>query len=337
MPCIRGASVSFFVMNSILPNIIIPSFKTKSGHIQDVNLSYEVFGKPLGSAPVVLVIHALTGNSNVCGPDGWWVSLIGEGKCIDTNRYSVLAFNLPGNGYDCDRGSIIETYKAFTAFDVAVILNQGLEKLNISNLYAGIGGSVGGGVLWELAVLNPDLIEHIIPVASDWKSPDWVIANCFIQDNILNNSSRPLYDARLHAMTLYRTPESFTKKFDRSFRSSGYYNIESWLNHHGDKLENRFSVAAYKMMNQLLKTIDVAENNEAFKLKAKALSGKVHIVTINSDLLFKNELNWQTYNMLIELNVEASIHEINSIDGHDAFLIEFEQMAQFLSPIFKIN
>jgi homoserine O-acetyltransferase len=218
---------------------------------------------------------------------------------------------------------------------VADVLNLGLKQMQISSLFAGIGGSVGGGILWELAILNPQLIKNIIPVATDWKSPDWVIANCYIQDNILNNSSRPLYDARLHAMTLYRTPESFTNKFSRSLRSDNFYNIESWLNHHGKKLEHRFSLAAYKMMNQLLKTINVADNEEDFKIKVKTVSGAIHIVTINSDLLFKNNQNWNTFNILKTIGLDVSIYEIDSEDGHDAFLIEYEQMNHFLSPIFK--
>ena len=91
------------------------------------------------------------------------------------------------------------------------------------------------------------------------------------------------------------------------------------------------------MMNQLLKTINVAENEEDLKNKAKSLSGAIHIVTINSDLLFKNNLNWKTYDTLKSIGLDVSIYEIDSEDGHDAFLIEFEQMNRFLSPQFLNN
>ena len=64
----------------------------------DIELSYELFGQPLGQAPIVLVNHALTGNSSVTGKNGWWNSLIGQNKLIDTNDFTVLAFNFPGNG-----------------------------------------------------------------------------------------------------------------------------------------------------------------------------------------------------------------------------------------------
>ena len=78
--------------------ILIQNFTTETGVVYPViNLSYEVFGPALHTAPIVLVNHALTGNSQVVGESGWWNDLIGETKTIDTAKYSVLAFNVPGN------------------------------------------------------------------------------------------------------------------------------------------------------------------------------------------------------------------------------------------------
>ncbi|MDP5082483.1 MAG: homoserine acetyltransferase, partial [Winogradskyella sp.] len=83
-----------------LKYIKIPKYTTESGKTIAISLSYQTFGKPLHDAPIVLVNHALTANSNVIGDKGWWNDLIGQHKCIDTNSYTVLAFNIPGNGYD---------------------------------------------------------------------------------------------------------------------------------------------------------------------------------------------------------------------------------------------
>ena len=94
-----------------LKTLHIPNFVTKSGKATPIILSYQTFGLALGSAPIVLVNHALTGNSNVCGEDGWWTYLIGENKCIDTNNFTVLAFNIPGNGYGNDEDILINNYK----------------------------------------------------------------------------------------------------------------------------------------------------------------------------------------------------------------------------------
>lgn len=318
-----------------LKYISIPNYITQNQKSQDINMSYQTFGCPLYSAPIVLVNHALTGNSSVCGDNGWWNDLIGKDKCIDTNKYTILSFNIPGNGYDENPENLIENYRDFTAKDIAKLFITGIEKLKINNLFAVIGGSVGGGIAWEIASLKPELAEHIIPIASDWKSTDWLIANCHIQDAILNNSKAPLADARMHAMTLYRTPESFKVKFQRSKKDVELFNVESWLNHHGKTLNNRFQLSAYKMMNQVLKTINITDNDNKFSEIAKQIKSNIHIVTINSDLFFKAEENWNTYIDLKQYKDNVYINEIKSIHGHDAFLIEYNQLSKILKPIFK--
>jgi homoserine O-acetyltransferase len=320
-----------------LKYIKIPKYNTESGKTLDITLSYQTFGKTLYDAPIVLVNHALTANSNVIGKQGWWNDLIGDHKCIDTKSYTVLAFNIPGNGFDNKSENLIENYKDFTARDIAKLFDLGLEQLKIEQLFAVIGGSVGGAIAWELAALKPDLIAHLIPVATDWKSTDWLIANCHIQDAILNHSSQPLADARMHAMTLYRTPESLTQKFERTKKTNALFNIESWLNYHGHNLNNRFNLSAYKMMNQILRTIDITEGRNDFLDVASKITSSIHLITINSDLFFKAEENWNTYLALKSVKKNVTIHEIKSIHGHDAFLIEFDQLARFLKPIFKIK
>ena len=310
------------------------NYKRFDGGLQKISLSYQIFGKPIGVSPVILVNHALTGNSNVAGRNGWWNKLIGSNKIINTNKFTVVSFNIPGNGYDNIEENLIYNYKDFIAIDIAKIFSIGLKKLNINKLYAAIGGSLGGGIVWELAILNPDLIKHIIPVASDWKSSDWLIANCFIQDSILNNSSKPLYDARIHAMTLYRTPESFNSRYNRE-KKDNIYSIEAWLNHHGKSLENRFKVQAYKSMNQLLKTIDITRGEDILNELIKKITGNINIITIDSDLLFCSNENWKMHERIKKIKKNVNIFEIKSKYGHDAFLIENEQMINIIKAIFN--
>ena len=227
---------------SELKYIQIPNFTLESGKAVSLKLSYQLFGQPLGTAPIVLVNHALTGNSNVAGEGGWWLDLIGVDKVIDTKVYTILSFNIPGNGYD---GFVIDNYKDFVARDIAKLFLEGLKQLNISKIFALIGGSLGGGIAWEMAFLAPKLAEHLIPVASDWKSTDWLIANCQIQEQFLVNSSNPVHDARMHAMLCYRTPKSFKERFQRGKNNDlQIFNVESWLLHHGNKLQERFQLSA---------------------------------------------------------------------------------------------
>ncbi|MFC4722376.1 bifunctional aspartate kinase/homoserine dehydrogenase I [Geojedonia litorea] len=315
--------------------ISIDNFTLESGVKLPLQLSYQTFGKPLHSAPIVLVNHALTGNSNVAGDNGWWTDLIGENKVIDTNSYTVLAFNIPGNGYD---GFVIENYKDFVARDIARIFINGLEKLQISKLFALIGGSLGGGIAWEMAVLKPKLAEYLIPVATDWKSTDWLIANCQIQEQFLVNSNNPVHDARMHAMLCYRTPKSFKERFQRSKNDDlEIFNVESWLLHHGKKLQERFQLSAYKLMNQLLKTIDVTRGKGDNVNVLDIIKSNIAIVGVDSDLFFTAEENRETQKKLAVSHPNVTYSEINSDHGHDAFLIEFEQLEKIIEPIFRPN
>ena len=313
--------------------ITFQNFTTESGAIYaTLNLSFQVFGPELNSAPIILVNHALTGNSQVIGASGWWNNLIGENKTIDTQKYTILAFNVPGNGYD---DTLIQNYLDFNARDVARLFLEGIRILKIEQLYTIIGGSVGGGIAWEMIALQPKISQHLIPIASDWKSTDWLIANCYLQEQLLNNSRKPIEDARIHAMLCYRTPESFKEKFKRTTNEEmAIFNVESWLAHHGKKLQNRFQLSAYKTMNQLLKTIDITRNRNSFAAVVSEIEASIHIIGINSDLFFTATENKETYKELKRQNKKVSYREIQSIHGHDAFLIEFEQLDHLLKDIF---
>ena len=319
-----------------LLKIIIPQWYLQSGKtLKDVVLSYQFFGPVLGTAPVVLVNHALTGNSNVGGSNGWWKTLIGEEKTIDTNYFfTVISFNIPGNGFDDDTDNLIYNYKDFTAADVARIFWLGLKQLGISQLHTIIGGSLGGGIAWEMAALEPKKVTNLIPVATDWKATDWVVANTLVQDRILNNSVNPVADARLHAMLLYRTPQSLQGRFNNSYINDAFA-VEHWLNRHGKNLEERFTVPAYKLMNHLLKTINIAKQS-SFEAVAKTITAAIHLVAVDTDLLFTAEETQKTYDLLKQNGNDVYYNEIKSVHGHDAFLIEWEQLAEILAPVFQL-
>lgn len=320
----------------MLQEIYIPEFQNSAGKLHDICLTYQFFGRDPEHAPVVLVNHALTGNSQVSGDNGWWNAIVGRGKAIDTDTYSVLAFNIPGNGYNGNEHHLIHNYKEFRLKDVAKLQSIALQKLGISKLFAIIGGSIGGALAWELAVLQPNLAEIIIPIASDYKTTDWVLANCKVQDQILNNSSEPVKDARMHAMTFYRTPQSLTHKFKRSKHTEEpLFKVESWLKYHGDQLDSRFLLASYKLMNHLLTTIDISEGTNNFIEVAQKINSSIHLITIDSDWFFLAEENWDTYVNLSMVKKDIRINEIKSIHGHDAFLIETNQVENILRPIFK--
>ncbi|WP_029037232.1 alpha/beta fold hydrolase [Salinimicrobium xinjiangense] len=321
----------------MLQEIIIPDFKNSAGTLQQFRVSFRFFGREPGTAPVVLVNHALTGNADVTGENGWWKELVGPEKCIDTDKFTILSINVPGNGAGGKKEHLLHNYSEFTLDDIARIFALVLEELKINSLFAAIGGSIGGALVWHLASLKPDLIQNLIPIATDLKATDWVLGQCKVQDQILNNSSDPLHDARMHAMTFYRTPASFSAKFRRKRNESNLqFEVANWLSYHGRRLESRFELAAYKLMNHLLTTIDICGEEEASVAAAK-VSGNIHLIGVDSDLFFLPGEIRETYRELSAVKQNVNYYEVKSIHGHDAFLIEYEQLTKFLAPIFNLE
>ncbi len=317
-----------------LNEIKIIDFITESREaIPSINLTYQLFGKQLGDAPVILINHALTGNSNLTGKNGWWKEVVGEDRAINTKKFSIISFNIPGNGF-CSN----DFYHPdkFHLGDIANLFILALEQLKIKKLHSIIGGSIGGCLTWEIAAKKPSIAKFIIPIASDWKARDWMIANTYLQDRILNNSKNPVQDARIHAMTFYRNPKSLNNRFGRSFnQSKGIYNVESWLDHHGTKLNERFNLESYKMMNQLLRSTDITRGGKGFIKIASNINSEIHLVCVDSDLFFLPDDDKKTYNLLSKSKKDIFYHEINSIHGHDAFLIETKQISNIFTKIFK--
>mgnify|MGYP005985860401 FL=1 len=320
-------------MEEELNHILLEDFETLSGSkIKKLQISYQVFGKKLGSAPVIVVNHALTGNSLVSGINGWWSDIIGFEKPIDTTKYSVLCFNIPGNGFNENN---FDFNLDLNLGDIALMFIKAIDKLKIGKLHAIIGGSIGGCLTWEMIALKNDLASIIIPVAADWKATDWLIANTFLQDRILKNSRDPVSDARIHAMTFYRTPKSLNTRFNRTKNlDKNMYNVESWLSHHGEKLRQRFSLESYLFMNKLLSSTDITRDGESFINKISKIKSSIHVISVDSDVFFLTDEDHETVSIAKNNNIDIKNHIIKSIHGHDAFLIETKQISDIFTKIF---
>ncbi len=301
------------------------SYHTDSQKEYHIPLSYQLFGKALFSAPLILINHALTGNSDVAGEKGWWKNLIGENRIIDTNKYTVLCFNIPGNGYD---SFLLDEYENFTPSDIANIFLKGLEILGVTRLYAIIGGSLGGGIGWEMLAKNPGLAEIFIPVACDHKTHDWLHAQCLIQKFLLNQNDEPLQKARIHAMLCYRTPQSLNDRFQNTYNNEKQrLESEDWLTYHGNALNERFSLKAYRLMNHLLMNINADED------RLNRIEADIHLIGVDTDLFFPaSEIRICCGNLKKNKN-RVFYHEIQSIHGHDAFLMEYEQLNTIIKNI----
>ena len=307
------------------------NFKLSSGQNVSLRLSYQTFGLKLGKAPLVVVNHSLTGDSNISGDKGWWSELIGSKKMIDTHKFCVMCINIPGNikekrGFNYGNKWILH--------DDAKLFVQLLKNLGVRKVHSLIGGSIGGGLVWEMGLLDENFFENLIPVAADYKASDWLISNTYFQNLILKNSKNPVFDARLHAMLSYRNPKSINRRFKIKSNDLNERKVIDWLNHHGNKLKEKFSLKSYIHMNHLLSSIGYNYENKFLKLITKNKS-KIHLVGVNSDLLFPNFEIENTYDLLSTIKSNIYYYQIQSDHGHDAFLIEFKQMKSKLNHIFE--
>lgn len=310
----------------------ISNLKTVNGkNYTDFKITYQIFGRKLHQAPIVLVHHALTGNSDLLSEErGWWKEIVGENKLIDTKHYTVIAFDMPGNGYG---GYLLKNYNDFCFRDMVNAMIIALKDLGVNKVYASIGGSIGGFIPWQIAIAEPEFAEYIVPVATHWQTNDWVLAYAYVQEQLLLHSKRPLFDARIMGMILYRTTQSLNKKFERTKNKNGMFNIASWLEHHGNKLEQRFDIQAYKTMNNLLFSTNPV-GDKPFEEVAKKIKAKIIQINIDSDILFPVKEALKTKKILDELKVKNEYYEIKSEHGHDGFLIEHKQISEFLNKIF---
>ena len=110
--------------------------------------------------------------------------------------------------------------------------------------------------------------------------------------------------------------------------------MESWLKHHGEKLKNRFERASYKLMNHLLKTIGNHLSEKDFETFLQKTNTKIHIISVDSDYMFTEKEQCETYQFIKNQYEKARYNTIKSIHGHDAFLIEFNQLHTILNRYF---
>lgn len=306
-----------------LEQILISDFTTSSGKTYTIPITYQCFGPALHAAPVILVLHALTGNSNVAGPDGWWHKLVAHGSAVDLDKYTVIAFNIPGNGYD---GFFVEDYQDFNISDIAQLFILALRILNVDHLWVIIGGSLGGAIGWEILSQQPQYASFFIPIATHFKTSDWLYTQCVVQEFLLESPEDGMYKARYHAMLCYRTPNSINQRFKNQILENGKRKSEDWLDYHGNALGLRFEKRSYQLMNHLLKSINV--NKE----KLLKIESEIHLIAVNTDLYFTSEEMKATWDLNFK-EAKLHYHEIISEHGHDAFLIEYEQLNNIISNI----
>ncbi len=312
----------------------------ESGAALPVTVAYRHDG-PGSDAPQVLVIHALTGSADAAGD--WWEPIIGPGRALDTDRLGVLCANLLGGRYgttgptSADPATGNPYGAAFpqpTARDEASALWALADRLGIERFALVAGGSLGGMVAQEVALARPAAVGHVTVLGAPAATGAMAIAWNHIQLELIDAlGERGLELARQLAMTTYRSEPDFDGRFGRGIEDDGRFSVSSYLDYQGKKILGRFDPDTYRVLVRVMDSHDVGRGRggvrEAFRALAAAGTGLTGI-GIEGDILFGPDQVRLLVGEAAGAGVDASYREIRSAKGHDAFLIEWEQLTAFL-------
>jgi homoserine O-acetyltransferase len=294
----------------------------------------------------ILVFHALTGNAEV---EAWWGPLVGPGKALDTTRHAVVAANLLGSCYGSSspvewRAERGQRFPELTPSDLARAHIPLLQHLGVRRLALATGGSLGGMVALEwgrLTTVRTDrLVVFAAPGAASPQAIGWnaVQRMCIEADPAWKGGdyvsgegpAAGLAAARALAMITYRSGPEFQARFGRvSSRSDGMFDVEHYLRRQGEKLVARFDPASYVALMRTMDLHDIGDFADA-GLETSTRVGHVVGVGIDSDILYLSGEVRDWVSAYRAAGVNAEYREIASLYGHDAFLIEWDQVQQIL-------
>jgi homoserine O-acetyltransferase len=325
-------------------------FTLESGYrLPGYHLAYHTYGTLNAKGDnAVWVFHALTANSDAAD---WWSGLVGEGKLFDPARYFIVCVNMPGSCY----GSIgplekipftpevfYHDFPLFTTRDMIRAYQPLRAFLRIKKIFVGIGGSMGGQQLLEWAIEEPALFEHIIPLATNAVHSPW--GKAFNASQRLCIETDPTWPqrhpaagtegmktARSVALISYRhytTYEQHQQDSDNELLFG--FRSESYQRYQGEKLARRFNAFSYYRLSQSMDAHNVGRGRGGVAEALRNIQARTLVIAIQSDILFPPEEQ-----VFLAAHIPgARYHLIDSIYGHDGFLLEFdaiqEEAARFL-------
>jgi homoserine O-acetyltransferase/O-succinyltransferase len=303
------------------PPLRLGPFVTEAGvTLPDLRVAYRRDGPPASSA--VLVVHALTGSADAAGD--WWKPLIGPGRALDTDTTQVVCSNLLGSCYGTTGPREVADFPPITPRDMARAQWATLDALGIERLELVAGGSLGGMVALEVALERPSAVDAVMPIAAPAVIGNLAAGWNHIQLQLLElDRDRGLELARQLAMTTYRSEVDFETRDG----------IGSYLEHQGVKLRHRFHAGAYAALAGAMNLHDIGRARggvgEAFRLLAEA-DVAVTGIGITGDILYGPRQVRALVDAGRGAGADAAYREIVSDKGHDAFLVEWDQLAAIL-------
>jgi homoserine O-acetyltransferase len=322
-------------------------FALESGAVlPDLVAAYRHDGVPIGEGRQILVLHALTGSADAAGD--WWAPLIGPGQILDTEKYGVLCMNLLGSRYGTSgptsRNPV--TAKPYgRAFPRVTVRDQAraqwrlLDALGIGKVALAVGGSLGGMVALEVALERPGEISRVVPMAAPARIGQLALGWDHIQLEMVDKLGMEGLDlARQLAITTYRSEIDFEQRFTGRVEADGEPSIVSYLRHQGRKLLERFDEDTYRALVLAMDSHDIGRGRGGVVAALQRLAAygtRLTGVGIEGDILYGTTQVQAMIEAAKEAGMDAAYREILSTKGHDAFLVEWEQLTAILAEALK--
>lgn len=340
--------------------------------LDGVTVAYETYGQ-LNDAKdnAVIVCHALTGDAHVSGwhvgdkHPGWWATMIGPGKAIDTNRWFVICPNLLGGcqGTTGPSSSDPSTGRAYglsfpllQMTDFVACHRALLDHLGIERLHAAIGGSLGGMQVLQWAIDYPQQVSKAIVIAASSRltaqniafsavAREAIMSDANFMDGRFAESGRNpdagLAVARMMAHITYLSEDAFTAKFGRAPLGSGNdpgfgvdFAVESYLRHQGQAFLTRFDALSYLYLSRVMDYFDPFAT--AGGLDGLGSDGpRFLVVSFDSDWRFGSAHSLRIVDRLIRAGAPVAYREIASPWGHDSFLLDLPDYLDTVAAFIK--
>ncbi|MEL6673477.1 MAG: homoserine O-acetyltransferase [Bacteroidota bacterium] len=316
-------------------------FELESGAVlPGIHIQYATAGQ-LNEARdnVIWVCHALTGNAVVTD---WWSQLFGAGKIFDPDRFFIICANMLGSCYGSTyalspraegEDPWYHDFPLLTNRDIARGFDLLRRHLGLEKIHLSIGSSLGGQQLLEFAYLQPEVFQHIVPIATNAKHSPWGIAfNEAQRMSIAADASwkeqnpaagmEGMKAARATALLSYRGYDTYEKTQTDAEEKWDDFRASSYQRYQGEKIARRFDAFAYWTLSKAMDSHDIGRGRGGAKAALGQIPARALVIGVSSDLLFPVA----EQKFLAEHLPQATYAEIDSIYGHDGFLVEMDQL-----------
>ncbi len=327
------------------------SIKLESGDsLPEVVIGYHTYGNLIPDRNnVVWICHAFTANSDAAD---WWNGIVGEGSLYDPDKYFIVCANILGSCYGTTgplsvnplTGKLYSLdFPSITVRDLVSAHELLRTHLGIDKIHTAIGGSIGAQQAMEWAIISPDLIDNLIIIgAGAWTTP-WAIALnesqrlALLADSTFHDDSpeagqKGLIAARSIALISYRNYGAYNEtQKEEDIEKTQDFKASSYQRYQGQKLANRFHAHSYYSILGTFDSHNVGRGRKSSENALSVIQAKTLVIGISSDLLFPPE----EQKFLANHIPEAHLSIIDSLFGHDGFLVEVDKLSRIISNFYS--